>query len=54
MKKRSRPTPTYRALRLRLGIFALALWLAAMSILTWAVAADMQHQLKADAQELVT
>lgn len=54
MKVRRRPEPAYRALRLRLGIFALALWLAAMSILTWAVAADMQHQLKADAQELVT
>ena len=53
MKKHVRPTPAYRALRLRLGIFALALWLAAMSILTWAVAADMQHQLKAEAQTFV-
>ena len=53
MKKKREPTPTYKALRLRLGIFALALWLAAMSLLTWAVASDMQHQLKAQVRELV-
>ena len=53
MKKKRKPTPTYKALRLRLGIFALALWLAAMSLLTWAVASDMQHQLKNQSWDLM-
>ncbi len=53
MKKERKRTPSYKALRLRLGVFALALWLAAMGLLTWAVASDMQHQLKADVQNLV-
>jgi len=54
MKKERKRPPSYRALRLRLGIFALALWLGAMGILTWTVAADMQHQLKAQVRELVS
>ena len=53
MKKHVRPTPAYRALRLRLGVFALALLLGAMGLLTWAVASDMQHQLKAQVRDLV-
>lgn len=53
MKKEHKRAPSYRALRWRLGLFVLALWLAAMGLLTWAVAADMQYQLKAEVQKLV-
>ena len=34
MESKRRQTPAYRALRLRIGIFALVLWLAAMGLLT--------------------
>ena len=53
MKKERKRAPAYKALRLRLGVYALGLWLIVMSLMTWAVASDMQHQLKAEVRELV-
>ena len=45
--------PAHRPLTLRIAIFTLALWLAAMALLTWIVAADMQRQLRNDANDHV-
>ena len=45
--------PVHRSLTLRIAIFTLALWLAAMVLLTWIVAADMQRQLRDDANDHV-
>ena len=46
-EKQQRPRPcVHRALRRRIVALSLGLWLAAMVLLTWAVAADMQVQIE--------
>lgn len=46
MKKDKKRPSAFRAMALRIGALVLGLWLLAMGLLTWAVAADMQHQFK--------
>lgn len=46
MEKEQKRPSSHRAIRWRIIALALSLWLAAMGLLTWAVAADMQVQIE--------
>ncbi len=46
MKKENKGPTAFRAIALRVTALALAMWLAGMGLLTWAVAADQYRQLR--------